>query len=195
MKATQTTADYVVVGAGSAGCALAAGLARSGKHSVTLLEAGNDSRQVWVRVPAGVAYLIRDERVVRRFFTEPEKQLNDRKIYWPRGRVLGGSSAVNGMIWVHGDSQEYDRWRDEHGLADWGSDKFKPYLKRAECYRAGDPAMRGHAGPVRVSEYGPHLPLMEGFVQACVQAGIPANPDYNGINYEGVGYLQLNTRR
>jgi len=92
-----------VVGAGSAGCALAAGLARSGKHSVTLLEAGNDSRQVWVRVPAGVAYLIRDERVVRRFFTEPEKQLNDRKIYWPRGRVLGGSSAVNGMIWVHGD--------------------------------------------------------------------------------------------
>jgi choline dehydrogenase len=109
--------------------------------------------------------------------------------------VLGGSSAVNGMIWVHGDSQEYDRWRDEHGLADWGSDKFKPYLKRAECYRAGDPAMRGHAGPVRVSEYGPHLPLMEGFVQACVQAGIPANPDYNGINYEGVGYLQLNTRR
>lgn len=190
-----STVDYVVVGAGSAGCALAAGLARSGKHSVMLLEAGKDSRQVWIRVPAGVAYLIRDERVVRKFFTQPEKHLQDRAIYWPRGRVLGGSSAVNGMIWVHGDPQEYDRWRDEHGLADWDSAAFKPYLRRAENYQAGHPQLRGHQGPVTVSEYGPHLPLMEGFVNACVQAGIPANPDYNGADYEGVGYLQLNTKR
>lgn len=187
--------DYVVIGAGSAGCALAAGLARSGRYSVMLLEAGEDSRQVWIRVPAGVAYLIRDERVVRRFFTQPEPHLNDRSIYWPRGRVLGGSSTVNGMIWVHGDPQEYNRWRDEHGLADWGSDAFKTYLKRAETYRAGDANYRGHAGPVHVTEYGPPQPLMDAFVQACVQAGIPANPDYNGAHYEGVGYLQTNTRR
>jgi choline dehydrogenase len=187
--------DYIVVGAGSAGCALAAGLARSGKHSVELLEAGKDERMVWIRVPAGVAFLIRNERVVRRFFTQPEAHLNQRSIYWPRGRVLGGSSAVNGMIWVHGDPQEYDRWRDDHGLASWGSDGIKPYLKRAERYGKGDAALRGRAGPVDVSEYGPHLPLMDGFVQACVQAGIPANADYNGENYEGVGYLQLNTRR
>ncbi|WP_213957547.1 GMC family oxidoreductase N-terminal domain-containing protein [Variovorax sp. dw_954] len=189
------TVDYIVVGAGSAGCALAAGLARSGKHSVELLEAGRDERMIWVRVPAGVAYLIRDERAVRRFFTKPEAHLNGRSIYWPRGRMLGGSSSVNGMIWVHGDPQEYDRWRDDHGLQDWGSDGIKPYLKRAESYERGEPAQRGRSGPVVVSEYGPHLPMMDGFVQACVEAGIPANADYNGACYEGVGYLQLNTRR
>lgn len=194
MSAPQSV-DYVVVGAGSAGCALAAGLVRSGRHSVMLLEAGKDERNIWIKVPAGVAYLIRDERVVRKFFTQPEKHLKERAIYWPRGRVLGGSSAVNGMIWVHGDPQEYDRWRDEHGLSDWGSEAFKPYLRRAENYKAGHPEMRGHSGPVSVNEYGPHLPLMDGFVQACVQAGIPANPDYNGASYEGVGYLQFNTRR
>jgi choline dehydrogenase len=193
MSTTQTV-DYVVVGAGSAGCALAAGLVRAGKHSVMLLEAGKDERNVWIKVPAGVAYLIRDESVVRKFFTQPEKHLNQRPIYWPRGRVLGGSSAVNGMIWVHGDPQEYDRWRDEHGLADWGSAAFKPYLRRAENYKGGDPRMRGQDGPVTISEYGPHLPLMDSFIKACVQAGIPANPDYNGAAYEGVGYLQLNTR-
>jgi len=189
------TVDYVVVGGGSAGCAVAAGLARSGKHSVLLLEAGQARRSIWIRVPAGVAYLIRDERVVRKFYTQPEARLKERQIYWPRGRVLGGSSAVNGMIWVHGDPVEYDRWRDEHGLSGWDNESFKAYLRRVERFQAGDPASRGRRGPVFISEYGPRLPLMDAFVTACVQAGIPENADYNGKNYEGVGYLQLNTRR
>lgn len=187
--------DYVVVGGGSAGCAVAAGLARSGKHSVVLLEAGKAERSIWIRVPAGVAYLIRDERVVRKFHTQPEARLKDRPIYWPRGRVLGGSSTVNGMIWVHGDPKEYDRWRDEYGLSGWDSDSFKTYLRRVENFQAGDAASRGRRGPVVVSEYGPRQPLMDAFVAACVQAGVPANPDYNGKDYEGVGYLQMNTRR
>ena len=189
------TVDYIVVGGGSAGCAIAAGLARSGKYSVMLLEAGNAKRKIWIRVPAGVAYLIRDENVVRKFFTQPEAQLKARPIYWPRGRVLGGSSTVNGMIWVHGDPKEYDLWRDEHGLADWDSASFKPYLRRIEAFAGGDPAVRGRSGPVNISEYGPRQPLMDAFLNACVQAGIPRNPDYNGDAYEGAGYLQLNTRR
>ncbi|CAB3895312.1 GMC family oxidoreductase [Achromobacter anxifer] len=187
--------DYVVIGGGSAGCAVAAGLARSGKHSVMLLEAGEARRSIWIRVPAGVAYLIRDERVVRKFYTQPEARLKDRPIYWPRGRLLGGSSAVNGMIWVHGDAKEYDRWRDEHGLAGWDGESFKAYLRRVESFQAGDPAVRGRQGPVAISEYGPRQPLMDAFVAACVQAGIPRNADYNGKDYEGVGYLQMNTRR
>ena len=187
--------DYVVIGGGSAGCAVAAGLARSGKHSVVLLEAGRAERSIWTRVPAGVAYLIRDERVVRKFYTQPEARLKDRPIYWPRGRVLGGSSTVNGMIWVHGDPQEYDRWRDEYGLSGWDNQSFKAYLRRVERFQAGDSASRGRQGPVVVSEYGPRQPLMDAFVAACVQAGIPANADYNGLHYEGVGYLQMNTRR
>lgn len=195
MSNAAQTVDYVVVGAGSAGCALAAGLVRTGKHSVMLLESGKDERNIWIKVPAGVAYLIRDERVVRKFFTQPEPHLDQRAVYWPRGRVLGGSSAVNGMIWVHGDPQEYDRWRDELGLSDWGSDAFKHYLRRIESYPQGDARLRGQDGPIPISAYGPHLPLVDGFVQACVQAGIPANPDYNGASYEGAGYLQFNTRR
>lgn len=194
MNAPQVV-DYVVVGGGSAGCAVAAGLARSGKHSVMLLEAGQARRSIWVRVPAGVAFLIRDERVVRKFHTQPETRLKDRPVYWPRGRVLGGSSAVNGMIWVHGDPREYDRWRDEHGLAGWDAEAFKTYLRRIENFQAGDPAHRGRQGPVAISEYGPREPLMDAFVAACVQAGVPANADYNGKDYEGVGYLQMNTRR
>ncbi|WP_088142742.1 GMC family oxidoreductase [Achromobacter xylosoxidans] len=187
--------DYVVIGGGSAGCAVAAGLARSGKHSVVLLEAGRADRSIWTRVPAGVAYLIRDERVVRKFYTQPEARLKHRPIYWPRGRVLGGSSTVNGMIWVHGDPLEYDRWRDEYGLSGWDNQSFKTYLRRVESFPAGDSASRGRQGPVVVSEYGPRQPLMDAFVAACVQAGIPANADYNGSHYEGVGYLQMNTRR
>ncbi|WP_454689425.1 GMC family oxidoreductase [Achromobacter aloeverae] len=187
--------DYVVVGGGSAGCAVAAGLARSGKYSVMLLEAGEARRSIWIRVPAGVAYLIRDERVVRKFHTQPEARLKDRPIYWPRGRLLGGSSAVNGMIWVHGDPKEYDRWRDEYGLSGWDGESFKAYLQRVERFPAGDPAVRGRRGPMFISEYGPRQPLMDAFVAACVQAGVPENADYNGKDYEGVGYLQMNTRR
>lgn len=189
------TVDYIVVGGGSAGCALAAGLARTGKYSVMLLEAGKAVRKVWIRIPAGVAYLIRDENVVRKFFSQPEKHLKDRPIYWPRGRTLGGSSAVNGMIWVHGDPKEYDRWRDEYGLTDWDSASFKKYLRRIENFKAGDHELRGQQGPVPVSEYSPRQPLMDAFINACVQAGIPANTDYNGLHYEGVGYLQTNTKR
>ena len=187
--------DFVVVGAGSAGCALAAKLSQSGQFSVALLEAGEDDSWIWLRIPAGVAHIVRGERSLWRFHTEPEHQMKSRRIFWPRGKVLGGSSTVNGMIWSHGDPQEFDDWRDHFGLSDWGFSSVKPVFRDIESYAAGDPRLRGGHGPVSITEYSPKLPLMHDFVTACNTAGIPINPDYNADNYEGVGFLQFNTRR
>ena len=147
--------DYIVVGAGSAGCALAARLADDGRRSVLLLDAGEDDRWIWLKVPAGVAHIVRGERALWRFFTEPEGELKDRKIFWPRGRVLGGSSTVNGMIWVHGDPAEYNLWRDELGLADWGHEQVKPVLRSIERYAGGDDRSRGRSGPVQSPNMAP----------------------------------------
>ncbi|MCM5571154.1 GMC family oxidoreductase N-terminal domain-containing protein [Burkholderiaceae bacterium FT117] len=194
MSEFDESADFVVVGAGSGGCALAARLAEQG-HSVMLLEAGEDDRWIWIRIPAGVAYILRGERALRRFFTEPESGMNGRTIFWPRGKVMGGSSSVNGMIWVHGDPAEYDRWRDEFDLPGWGSAELKPIFQDIENYLGDASPDRGHSGPVPVTEFSPNQPLMDAFLEACVAAGIPHNPDYNGKSYEGVGYLQFNTRR
>ena len=131
-------------------------------------------------MPAGVAHIVRGERALWRFYTEPEGELKGRKIFWPRGRVLGGSSTINGMIWVHGDPAEYNLWREELGLVDWGHEQVKPVFRAIERYAGGDQRSRGRDGPVQITEYGPKLPLMRDFVAACGQAGIPVRPDYNG---------------
>lgn len=187
--------DYIVVGAGSAGAALATRLAQGGRQSVLLLEAGKDDRWIWTKIPAGVYYLIRAERSMWRFFTEAEKNMKGRRIFWPRGRNLGGSSTVNGMIWVHGDPLEFDKWRDSHGLPGWGASDLKPMFKKIETFTGQPSQSRGQIGPVTVTEFSAREPLMDDFVDACVSTGIPRNEDYNGNHYEGVGYLQFNTRR
>ncbi len=189
------SADVIVVGAGSAGCAMAARLAADGRMRVMLIEAGEDDPWIWLKVPAGVAHVVRGERALWRFSTEPEPEMKGRRIFWPRGRVVGGSSQVNGMIWVHGDPAEYNLWRDELGLADWGYEQVKPVLRDLESYAAGSAQHRGHQGPVHITEYGPQQPFMKAWVDACTSAGIPSNSDYNGERYEGVGFLQFNTRR
>jgi choline dehydrogenase len=189
----ETVHDFVVVGAGSAGCAVVARLSESGRHSVLLLEAGEDDPWIWFRVPLGAGYVLLSDRGVWRFYTQPEANLDDRRMFWPRGRVLGGSSTINGMLWVRGEPAEYDHWRDL-GNPGWAYADVLPYLKRIETYAHGDSAVRGKHGPVNISRYARNT-LGDAFLDACVQAGMPANPDYNGVRYEGVGYLQNNTKR
>ena len=190
----QETFDYVVVGAGAAGSAAAARIAEAGRHSVALIESGRDDPWIWLKIPLGIGIVVAGERAVRRYRTEAEPNLLSRSIYWPRGRVLGGTSTINGMLWVRGDPAEYDRWADL-GCTGWDFGSLLPHFKRMETCTLGRDALRGRAGRTSVVEYSPRDPLSSAFVRACTEAGIAANGDYNGERYEGVGYLQLNTRR
>ena len=186
--------DYVVVGAGAAGCAAAARIAEKGGHSVALIEAGRDDPWVWLKIPLGIGIVLTGERAVRRYWTESEPNLASRKVYWPRGRVLGGTSTINGMLWVRGDPAEYDRWADM-GCTGWDFDSLLPHFRRMESCPLGSDTLRGRTGKTCVVEYSPRDPLSSAFFKACTEAGFAANDDYNGERYDGVGYLQLNTRR
>jgi choline dehydrogenase-like flavoprotein len=186
--------DYVIVGAGSAGCVLANRLSASGKHSVLLLEAGPKDTNIWIHVPIGYGKLFKEKSVNWMYQTEPEPGLHGRQVFQPRGKVLGGSSSINGLLYVRGQHEDYDRWR-QRGNVGWGYDDVLPYFKKAENQQRGADDYHGSGGPLSVSDWRHDDPLSEAFVKAAVETGIPFNPDFNGATQEGAGFFQTTTRR
>ncbi len=186
--------DYIVVGAGSAGCVLANRLTELGKHSVLLLEAGPRDRNIWIHIPLGYGVLFKQPKVNWMYQTEPEPELGGRSVFQPRGKVLGGSSSINGLVYIRGQHADYDRWR-QLGNVGWGYDDVLPYFKRAENQQRGADDYHGAGGPLAVSNPRQPDPLCEAFIAAAEQTGIPRNTDFNGATQEGAGYFQTTTRR
>ena len=186
--------DYVVVGAGSAGCVLANRLSADGRHSVLLLEAGPKDNNLWIHVPLGYGKLFKEKTVNWMYQTEPEPGLDGRTIFQPRGKVLGGSSSINGLLYVRGQHEDYDRWR-QHGNSGWGFDEVLPYFKKAENQERGADDFHGAGGPLPVSDLVHADPLSAAFIAAAAETGIPVNPDFNGASQEGAGFFQITTRR
>ena len=182
--------DYVIVGAGSAGCILANRLSADPQTRVCLLEAGPKDNRPWVHWPVGTLFLLRGRKRNWQFDTTPQAELGDRELYWPRGRMLGGSSSMNGMIYIRGHARDYEHWA-ELGNRGWGWNDVLPLFKREECFEGGTNDYHGGDGTLRVS--GPRYvnPLSEAFVEACGEVGIPHNDDFNGPVQEGAGYYQV----
>jgi choline dehydrogenase len=165
--------DYVIVGAGSAGCVLANRLSADGKHSVLLLEAGPKDTNLWIHVPLGYGRLFKAKSVNWMYLTEPEAELNGRSVFQPRGKVLGGSSSINGLLYVRGQHADYDRWR-QRGNQGWGFDDVLPYFKKAEDQQRGADDFHGAGGPLPVSDLGHPDPLSAAFIAAAVETGLPS---------------------
>lgn len=181
--------DYVIVGAGSAGCVLANRLSFDPRNSVVLLEAGGPDTNPWIHVPVGYFKTMHNPELDWCYRTEPDPNVAGRRIDWPRGKVLGGSSSLNGLLYVRGQRQDYDRWA-ELGNRGWSYAHVLPYFKKSEDQERGADAYHGVGGPLKVSDLRLRRPIADHFIAAAQEIGIPANADYNGASQEGVGYYQ-----
>ncbi|MEX2326187.1 MAG: GMC family oxidoreductase N-terminal domain-containing protein, partial [Pseudomonadales bacterium] len=182
--------DYIIVGAGSAGCVLANRLSADSRNKVLLLEAGKKDTSPFIHMPAGVGQLIAGRSYNWGFETAPEQALGGRELYWPRGKGLGGSSSINGMVYIRGHAQDYDRWR-QLGNEGWSFEEVLPYFKRSMNQERGEDKYHGVGGPLNVKDGNASLASHSLFIEAGVEAGYQYNADFNGADQEGVGPYQL----
>ncbi len=187
------TYDYIIIGAGSAGSVLANRLTADGRTSVLVLEAGDSEKHLFMTMPAGFMKTVNDRRFNWCFTTEPSDTIKGRAIHFPRGKALGGSSSINGHLYVRGQRQDYDTWA-QLGNRGWSYDDVLPYFRRAETRPGGDPEIRGTDGPLHVSDIHDRHPLCEAFVAGANELGLPLDPDYNDGTQAGVAYYQRTIR-
>ena len=191
--------DYIIVGAGSAGCVLANRLSENGKHRVTLIEAGGSDTALnlmnfFVHLPLGYGKMFYNPGVNWMYATEPDPGLNGQRDHWPRGKILGGSSSINAMVWIRGNRADYEEWGAEN--PGWGWDDCTAAYRAIEDNEAGEDAYRGKGGPLFISENRKGLhPLVDDYIRACGQAGLPYNADFNGAEQEGAGNYQMTIKR
>jgi choline dehydrogenase len=185
--------DYIIVGAGTAGCVLANRLTEDGKYSVLLLEAGGSDLSIWIQMPIGYGRTFFDKRINWMYDTEPVEALGGRRSYWPRGKVIGGSGSINAMVYVRGQPRDFDDWK-ALGNQGWGWDDVLPYFKKSEDFDWHS-AHHGKGGPQHVTDISPFAhPVCRSFIESAQTLGFPASSDFNGGRPEGVGYYQINTR-
>lgn len=186
--------DYIIVGAGSAGCVLANRLSADGHHTVLLLEAGGSDRSPWIRVPIGYGKTFTDARFNWKYFAEPDPGLDHRKAFWPRGKVLGGSSSINAMLYVRGHASDFDDWAAQ-GNSGWSYHDVLPYFKKSEDHVGGATDFHGSGGPMRVSDFTAAVhPTCQQFLATCDALGIPRNADFNAAQMDGSGTWQMTIR-
>ena len=185
--------DYIILGAGSAGCVLANRLSADPNNKVLLVEAGGRDWHPFIHMPAGLAKLIDNDSINWGYETAPEPHLNDRQMYWPRGKVLGGCSSINAMCYARGHRRDYDGWA-EQGNDLWSFDRVLPYFRRAEDQERGASDFHGQGGPLSVGDLRHHNVLSEVFLKAAEECGLPRNDDFNGESQRGFGYYQVTQR-
>jgi choline dehydrogenase len=191
---SDTTFDYVIIGAGTAGCLLANRLSADPKVRVLLLEAGHKDDYHWIHIPVGYLYCIGNPRTDWLFKTEPDAGLNGRALRYPRGKTLGGSSSINGMIYMRGQSRDYDQWAELTGDPAWRWDQCLPYFRKHEDHHKGADDLHGAGGEWRVERQRLRWDILDAFAQAAQEAGVPATDDFNRGSNEGVGYFEVNQR-
>jgi choline dehydrogenase len=186
--------DYIIIGAGAAGCVLANRLSESGKHTVLLLEAGVSDKRFYVQMPLGYGKTFYDPKVNWMYAAEPDPGLNGQRDHWPRGKIIGGSSSINAMVYIRGHEDDYKSWGEIAGK-NWGWDAVLSAYKQLEDNEAGGNEWRGSGGPLRITDTTPRVhPLTFKYIEACKAVGLPFNPDFNGDTQEGTGTYQLTTR-
>ncbi len=186
--------DYIIVGAGSAGCVLANRLSAGGRYSVLLLEAGPRDTNPWIHIPLGYGKLFATPAVNWMYQSEPEPNLNGRRVFTPRGKVLGGSSSINGLVHVRGQPEDFDEWA-RLGNSGWSFADLLPYFRKSEDYQHGADEFHGSGGPLAVSDLPDRHPLCDAFIEAGRSTGVPCNDDFNGRTQEGYGYFHSSARK